>query len=97
MNVSSGAGKLAVLRESAEGATYKFTKFALNGLTLLWARDLHGVVAVNSLDSGWLKTDLGGPNAPGELADGGRRMLEILALPWEITGRFWHGSEEIEF
>jgi NAD(P)-dependent dehydrogenase (short-subunit alcohol dehydrogenase family) len=97
VNVSSGAGKLAVLRENADGATYKFTKFALNGLTLLWARELHGVVAVNSLDPGWLKTDLGGPNAPGEPADGGRRMLEILGLPWEITGRFWYGGEEIDF
>lgn len=97
VNVSSGAGKFDVLRESAEGATYKFTKFALNGLTLLWARDLNGVVSVNALDPGWLKTDLGGPNAPGEPEDGGRRMMEILNLPWEVTGRFWYGKEEITF
>lgn len=97
VNVSSGAGKFSVLRESADGATYKFTKFALNGLTLLWARDLHGVVSVNALDPGWLKTDLGGPNAPGEPIDGGHRMMEILELPWDVTGRFWHGKEEIEF
>lgn len=97
VNVSSGAGKFDVLRESADGATYKFTKFALNGLTLLWARDLMGVVSVNALDPGWLKTDLGGPNAPGEPEDGGRRMMEILDLPWEVTGRFWYGNEEISF
>ena len=97
VNVSSGAGKFDVLRESADGATYKFTKFALNGLTLLWAQYLRGKVAVNALDPGWLKTDLGGPNAPGEPEDGGRRMLEILALPWDVTGRFWHGKEEITF
>jgi NAD(P)-dependent dehydrogenase (short-subunit alcohol dehydrogenase family) len=97
INVSSGAGKIDVLRESADGATYKFTKFALNGLTLLWAQDLKGVVTVNAFDPGWLKTDLGGPNAPGEPEDGGRRMMEFLSLPWGATGRFWHGKEEITF
>jgi NAD(P)-dependent dehydrogenase (short-subunit alcohol dehydrogenase family) len=97
INVSSGAGKFDVLRESADGATYKFTKFALNGLTLLWAQDLKGQVSVNSFDPGWLKTDMGGPNAPGEPEDGGRRVMECLSLPWEITGRFWYGKEEIPF
>lgn len=97
INVSSGAGKMDILREGSEGATYKFTKFALNGLTLLWAQDLKGTVSVNSFDPGWLKTDLGGPNAPGEPEDGGRRMMEFLSLPWELTGRFWHGNEEISF
>jgi NAD(P)-dependent dehydrogenase (short-subunit alcohol dehydrogenase family) len=97
VNVSSGAGKLDVLRESADGATYKFTKFALNGLTLLWAQELKGKVSVNAFDPGWLKTDLGGPNAPGEPEDGGRRMMEYLSLPWELTGRFFHGKEEITF
>jgi NAD(P)-dependent dehydrogenase (short-subunit alcohol dehydrogenase family) len=97
VNVSSGAGKIDVLRESADGATYKFTKFALNGLTLLWARELKGVVSVNAFDPGWLKTDLGGPNAPGEPADGGRRVMEYLALPWTETGKFFHGKEELTF
>jgi hypothetical protein len=54
-------------------------------------------VAVNSLDPGWLKTDLGGPQAPGEPEDGGRRMMEILGLPWTETGQFWHGSEALVF
>lgn len=97
INVSSGAGKMDVLREGADGATYKFTKFALNGITLLWAQDLKGKVSVNALDPGWLKTDLGGPNAPGEPADGGLRMMEILQHSWDVTGRFWHGKEEITF
>jgi NAD(P)-dependent dehydrogenase (short-subunit alcohol dehydrogenase family) len=97
INVSSGAGRFDALRESADGATYKFTKFALNGLTLLWAQELSGVVSVNAFDPGWLKTDLGGPDAPGEPADGGVRMMEFLAMPWGATGRFWKGNEEITF
>ena len=48
-------------------------------------------------DPGWLKTDLGGPEAPGEPEDGGQRMWEICSLPWDETGKFWHGNQEIEF
>lgn len=97
VNVSSGAGTFKALVESPDMPTYRLTKYALNGLTVLWAGELKGQVAVNALDPGWLKTDLGGPNAPGEPADGGRRMLEIINLPWSTTGKFFHGKEEIAF
>lgn len=97
VNVSSGAGTFKALVETPDMPTYRLTKYALNGLTILWAGELKGQVAVNALDPGWLKTDLGGPNAPGEPADGGRRMMEIIGLPWTTTGKFFHGKEEIAF
>ena len=95
VNVSSGAGSLQALRNSSDMPTYRLTKYALGGMTILWATTLK--VAVNCLDPGWLKTDLGGPNAPGVPADGGRRMWEICSLPWTETGKFWHGDREISF
>jgi NAD(P)-dependent dehydrogenase (short-subunit alcohol dehydrogenase family) len=97
INVSSGAGTFKCLQESPDMPTYRLTKYALNGLTLLWAAELKGKVAVNSLDPGWLKTDLGGPNAPGEPGDGGERMLEIAGLPFGETGKFYHGNKEIQY
>jgi NAD(P)-dependent dehydrogenase (short-subunit alcohol dehydrogenase family) len=97
INVSSGAGLLHVLQESKDMPTYRLTKFTLNGLTILWANNLKGVASVNCLDPGWLKTDLGGPNAPGEPGDGGERMLEVAGLPWEVTGKFFHGDKELPF
>jgi NAD(P)-dependent dehydrogenase (short-subunit alcohol dehydrogenase family) len=97
INVSSGAGIRQSLMDSGEGATYKLSKYAVNGLTLLWAGQLKGEVAVNSLDPGWLKTDLGGPNAPGEPIDGGRRMLALAGMPSGVTGKFYHGDEELPF
>ena len=97
VNVSSGAGTLQSLQNSPDMPTYRLTKYALGGVTLLWAAQLKGRVAVNALDPGWLKTDLGGPNAPGEPADGGRRMVEICSLPWTTTGKFFHGNVEIAF
>jgi NAD(P)-dependent dehydrogenase (short-subunit alcohol dehydrogenase family) len=97
VNVSSGAGKLSAVKEESNMPAYRLSKLLLNGLTLAYAGDLKGKVAVNSLDPGWLKTDLGGPNAPGEPADGAVRMLELVSKPFEVTGGFWYGAEPLDF
>lgn len=97
INVSSGAGKLSAVRDEPSMPAYRLSKLLLNGLTLSYAGDLRGKVAVNSLDPGWLKTDLGGPNAPGEPPDGAVRMLELACMPFSVTGGFWYGSEPIDF
>jgi NAD(P)-dependent dehydrogenase (short-subunit alcohol dehydrogenase family) len=97
INVSSGAGKLDALKAEPNMPAYRLSKLLLNGLTISYAGDLKGRVAVNSLDPGWLKTDLGGPNAPGEPADGAVRMLELATKPFTVTGGFWYGKEAIDF
>ena len=97
VNVSSGAGKLSVVKESSDMPAYRLSKLLLNGVTLAYAGDLKGKVAVNSLDPGWLKTDLGGPRAPGEPVDGAVRMLELVTKPFEVTGGFFYGAEPIDF
>jgi NAD(P)-dependent dehydrogenase (short-subunit alcohol dehydrogenase family) len=97
INVSSGAGKLSAVRDEPNMPAYRLSKLLLNGLTLSYAGDLRGKIAVNSLDPGWLKTDLGGPNAPGEPPDGAVRMLELASMPFSVTGGFWYGAEPIDF
>jgi NAD(P)-dependent dehydrogenase (short-subunit alcohol dehydrogenase family) len=97
VNVGSGAGNRQALQTQPDMPTYRLTKYALGGMTMLWAAQLKGKVAVNALDPGWLRTDLGGPNAPGVPADGGQRMVEICSLPWTETGKFWYGNQEISF
>jgi NAD(P)-dependent dehydrogenase (short-subunit alcohol dehydrogenase family) len=97
INVSSGAGKLDAVRAEPNMPAYRLSKLLLNGVTLSYAGDLKGKVAVNSLDPGWLKTDLGGPHAPGEPPDGAVRMLDLATKPFSITGGFWYGAEPIDF
>ena len=96
VNVSSGAGNFESIR-SAGIASYRLSKWALNGFTLLLASELAGRVAVNAFDPGWVKTDLGGSEAPGEAIDSARGALAVVTLPFTDTGKFWKDGREIPF
>ncbi len=96
VHVGSGAGTFEGVR--LEGiASYRLSKWALNGLTILQSTHLKGQIAVNAFDPGWVKTDLGGPNAPGSPVDSAKGALAVAMLPFETTGRFWKDGSEIPF
>ncbi len=62
VNLTSG------IRDIPQLAPYSVSKAAVDKYTRDLAAELRGTnVLVNTLDPGWLKTDLGGPNAPGEV------------------------------
>jgi NAD(P)-dependent dehydrogenase (short-subunit alcohol dehydrogenase family) len=88
INTSSGAGNFASVAMN-EIASYRVSKFALNGLTMSWAEALKGRVAVNAFDPGWVKTDLGGAKAPGTVQDSARGAVALVSAPFAETGRFW--------
>ncbi len=94
VNTSSGAGNFASVAQTDIGS-YRVSKFALNGLTLSWAGALAGRVAVNAFDPGWVKTDLGGPRAPGLPQESARGALAVALLPSGTTGKFWKDGKEI--
>ena len=96
VNVSSGAGNFESMR-SIDIPTYRLSKWALNGLTMLLASELIDKVAVNAFDPGWVKTDLGGPNAPGSPTESARGALSLVTLPFSATGKFWKDGAEIPF
>jgi NAD(P)-dependent dehydrogenase (short-subunit alcohol dehydrogenase family) len=96
VNVSSGAGNFESVRQKGI-ASYRLSKWALNGLTMLLASQLAGEVAVNAFDPGWVKTDLGGPNAPGSPVESAEGALAIVTLPFTVTGKFWKDGNEIPF
>jgi NAD(P)-dependent dehydrogenase (short-subunit alcohol dehydrogenase family) len=94
VNVSSGAGNLESMR-SLDIPSYRLSKWSLNGLTMLLAKQLAGKVAVNAFDPGWVKTDLGGPNAPGHPSESATGALAIVTQPFAETGKFWKDGKEI--
>jgi NAD(P)-dependent dehydrogenase (short-subunit alcohol dehydrogenase family) len=96
VNVSSGAGNFESMRQ-ADIPTYRLSKWALNGLTLQLAGELAREVSVNAFDPGWVKTDLGGPKAPGSPTESARGALSLVTLPWDVSGKFWKDGSEIPF
>jgi NAD(P)-dependent dehydrogenase (short-subunit alcohol dehydrogenase family) len=96
VNVSSGAGNFESMRLT-DIPSYRLTKWALNGLTMLLAGELAGKVAVNAFDPGWVKTALGGPKAPGHPSESAQGALALVTLPFSETGKFWKDGKEIPF
>jgi len=96
VNLTSGAGTLDGLRQTGL-PSYRFSKWALNGLTLQYAVQLHGEVAVNALDPGWVKTDMGGPKAPGSPRESAEAALLVVTLPFSETGKLWKDGKEISY
>ncbi len=80
VNVSSGMGQMDSMVDS--GASYRLSKLALNGLTQILADAARPKnVLVNAVCPGWVRTDMGGPNAGRSLEVGAAGIVWAAALP----------------
>ncbi|WP_263359674.1 SDR family oxidoreductase [Acidicapsa ligni] len=71
---------------------YSASKAALNDFTVHLAYELRDTnIKVNSAHPGWVKTDMGGDQAPMEIGEGGKTSAELATLPVDgPTGGFFH-------
>jgi NAD(P)-dependent dehydrogenase (short-subunit alcohol dehydrogenase family) len=71
---------------------YDASKTAVNALTIHLAYELRGSkIKVNSAHPGWVKTEMGGPDALIDVAEGARTSVELALLPDDgPTGGFFH-------
>jgi NAD(P)-dependent dehydrogenase (short-subunit alcohol dehydrogenase family) len=78
------------------GYAYNASKAALNMFTRCLAGSFRDDrVVVIALSPGWIKTDMGGPNARLELADSVPHIIALLdGLSMDNTGRFYHYDGE---
>jgi NAD(P)-dependent dehydrogenase (short-subunit alcohol dehydrogenase family) len=95
INLSSGYGQLEGL--SAGVPSYCLSKLALNGLTIMLAEALQADrIAVNSMCPGWVRTDMGGPDASRSVEEGADTAVWLAdEAPHELTGKFFRDRQEI--
>jgi NAD(P)-dependent dehydrogenase (short-subunit alcohol dehydrogenase family) len=94
VNVSSGAGSLHYMEGGAPA--YGISKVALNALTRKLASELRGTgILVNSIDPGWVATDMGGHGGR-PVEDGAKGIVWAATLPnnGPSGGFFYDGRPE---
>ena len=98
VNVSSILGSLT-LHSDPNSPIYEFKTFAydaskaaLNAFTVHLAHELRdNKIKVNSAHPGWVKTEMGGPNAPMEVSEGGKTSAQLATLANDgPSGGFFH-------
>lgn len=89
VNVTSQMGSIAMT--SGGSYAYRASKAALNMLSRNLAIDLRGEgISVAMVHPGWVRTDMGGPNAPVGIEESVAGVLWVIDnLTLERTGRFW--------
>jgi NAD(P)-dependent dehydrogenase (short-subunit alcohol dehydrogenase family) len=89
VNVSSGMGGLTDMGKGYFG--YRSSKAMLNVLTRTLAAELRSRgILVNSVCPGWVRTDMGGPNATRSVIDGASGIVWAATLPPDgPTGGFF--------
>lgn len=95
VNVSSGMAQLSVPQVAS--ASYRLSKTALNMVTNLFASEVQGSdICVNSVSPGWVRTDMGGPNADRSVEQGIKGIFWAATLPTGgPNGGFFRDSEPL--
>jgi NAD(P)-dependent dehydrogenase (short-subunit alcohol dehydrogenase family) len=87
VNLSSGMGALSGM--GGDHAAYRLSKASLNAVTGILAAELRGAIAVNSMCPGWVRTDMGGPNAERDVDQGADTAVWLaLDAPQDLSGKF---------
>jgi NAD(P)-dependent dehydrogenase (short-subunit alcohol dehydrogenase family) len=97
VNVSSGMGQLSEMEGGSPG--YRISKTALNAVTRIVAAELKNAnILVNSVCPGWVRTDMGGPEAELTPAQGAETLVWLATLPQGgPTGGFFRNKKPIEW
>ncbi|KAI9164075.1 C-factor [Paramyrothecium foliicola] len=92
-NITSGVASLAMLSDGRippHITGYSISKAALNMLTVHQAYHLKDRAIVVCVDPGWVKTEMGGPDALIDVADSASGVLKVLkGLTKDDSGRFY--------
>jgi len=93
VNISSGMGQLSEMNGGCPG--YRLSKTALNAVTRIFADELKETgIKINAICPGWVRTDMGGEEAPLSIEEGVRGIVWAATLPEDgpSGGFFRHGE-----
>jgi NAD(P)-dependent dehydrogenase (short-subunit alcohol dehydrogenase family) len=103
VNLSSILGSLTLHADpkspiyNAKSFAYDASKTALNAFTVHLAHELRDTnIKVNSAHPGWVKTDMGGEQAPMEISEGGKTSAALATLSADgPTGGYFHQGKPL--
>jgi len=89
VNVSSGMGSISSM--GGGSAAYKLSKLMVNGMTRIMAAEIKDEdIKINTMAPGWVRSDMGGTNAPRSLTQGADTIIWLATLPEDgPTGGFF--------
>jgi NAD(P)-dependent dehydrogenase (short-subunit alcohol dehydrogenase family) len=96
INISSTMGQLSGM--GGGSPAYRMSKAALNALSIVQSHDLtrYGI-RVNTIHPGWVRTDMGGRNAPRSLEEGADTAVWLATEPQIPNGKFIYDRKEIDW
>ena len=95
VNVSSGSGQFADGIESRH-LPYGVSKTGVNALTDALAAQYPGLL-VNAVCPGWVRTDMGGSDAPRNVEEGAETPVWLARLRDGPSGHLWRDREIVEW
>lgn len=97
VNISSGMGQLSEMNGGCPA--YRLSKTALNAVTRIFADELkESDIKINSICPGWVRTDMGGEEAPLSVEQGVKGIVWAATLPEDgPSGGFFRYGEPIEW
>ncbi len=95
VNVSSGAGALSEM--TGRTLAYRVSKVSLNAITRILADEVRGTgILINAMSPGWVRTEMGGRNAPRSVEEGADTAIFLATLPdGGPTGGFFQDRKPI--
>jgi NAD(P)-dependent dehydrogenase (short-subunit alcohol dehydrogenase family) len=95
VNLSSGMGSLSEM--GAGDIAYRLSKAGINVVTRVTAAETEGMgILVNSVDPGWVQTDMGGRGAARTVQKGAETVVWLATLPdTGPTGAFFRDRKAI--
>lgn len=95
VNISSEMGQLSEMSGGSPG--YRMSKTMLNAMTVILAAEItEPNIKVNTCHPGWVKTDMGGPEAPRSPAEGADTAVWLALLGDDgPTGGFFHDRRAV--